>query len=252
MTTVEWVLTAVVLLAAGVVKGVIGFGLPAVAIPPLSLILGPLQAVVTISFSVLLTNLINVRLGISEWRRIKEIRPFILTGILAVPFGVLFLQFGNPEVVRLLIGLVVYGYLALQRQVPTMKELRPVTRSGVGAGMGVLAGFLGGMASLPGPASIIYLSMFQFSKDVFVFLINVFNSVSSIGLVSTLTYRGIYTQPVLFRTLAALVPIFLGFWLGIWMRSRLSPELFYRLVNSGLFCIATLLIIRGIWKLLLT
>jgi uncharacterized membrane protein YfcA len=251
MTTVEWALTTAVLLAAGVVKGVIGFGLPAVAIPPLSLFLGPLEAVVTISFSVLLTNLINVRLDISEWRLIKNIRPYILTGILTVPFGVLFLQVGNPEVVRFLIGLVVYGYLALQRHVPTMKDLSPAARSGVGAGMGVMAGFLGGMASLPGPVSIVYLSMFQFSKDAFVFLMNVFNSVSSIGLVSTMTIRGIYTQPAILRALAALIPIFLGFWLGIWLRSHLSQELFYRLVKGGLFGIATLLILRGIWKLLL-
>ncbi len=251
MTTVEWILTVAVLLLGGVAKGVIGFGLPAIVVPSLSLLIGPLDAVVTVSIPALLTNLANVRLGISEWRSIHRIWPYFLTGILTIPFGVHYLQTGDPDLVRLIIGLAVYGYLALRSHLPHIGELRPHTRIGIGAGMGVLAGFLGGMASLPGPVTIVYFSMFSFSKDVFVFLINAFNSVNSIGLVATMAYRGIFTPPALIRAVGALVPIFLGFWIGLLLREKLSHDLFFRLVNIGLFAIVTLLIFRSLWKLFL-
>ncbi len=251
MTPVELVSTVVVLLVGGVSKGVIGFGLPAIVVPALSLIVGPLEAVVIVSIPAMLTNLANVRIGIAEWRTVFRIWPYLLTGILTVPFGVLFLQSGSPDAVRFIIGLALYGYLALQHHLPQIGELRPAVRSGIGAGMGVFAGFLGGMASLPGPVNIVYFSMFHFSKDAFVFLINVFNSVNSFGLVGTMAYRGIFTPPALARAVGALIPISLGFWVGLWLRNKLSQALFYRLVNFGLFAIATLLIFRSLWKLLM-
>jgi len=251
MTPVELILTVAVLLIGGVSKGMIGFGLPAIVVPALSLIVGPLEAVVIISIPAMLTNFANVRIGFSEWRSVFHIWPYILTGIFTIPLGVLFLQTGNPDLVRLIIGIAIYAYLALQRHLPQIGGLRPLTRSGIGAGMGVLAGFLGGMASLPGPVNIVYFSMFNFSKDAFVFLINVFNSVNSIGLVGTMAYRGIFTPPALLRGVGALIPIFLGFGIGLWLRKKLSQELFYRLVNIGLFAIAALLIIRSLWKLFL-
>lgn len=249
MTPVELALTVAVLLIGGVAKGAIGFGLPAIVVPPLSLIVGPLEAVVIVSIPALLTNLTNVRIGLSEWRGIFRIWPYLLTGILAIPFGVLFLQTGNPDHVRIIIGLALYGYLSLRSHLPRIGELSPASRGGIGAGMGMVAGFLGGMASLPGPVNIVYFSMFHFSKDMFVFLVNVFNSLNSIGLVGTMAYRGIFTAPALARAGGALVLIFLGFWAGLWMRKKLSHELFFRLVNVGLFGIATLLIFRSIWKL---
>ncbi len=251
MTPVELTLTVAVLLIGGVAKGAIGFGLPAIVVPLLSLFVGPLEAVVIVSIPAMLTNLANVRIGISEWRSVFRIWPYLLTGVMTIPFGVLFLQTGNPDLVRLIIGLALYGYLVLRRRLPAIGELRPATRSGIGAGMGVIAGFLGGMASLPGPVNIVYFSMFNFSKDTFVFLINVFNSVNSIGLVGTMAYRGIFTTPALLRGVGALIPIFLGFGIGLWLRKKLSQELFYRLVNTGLFAIATLLILRSLWKLFL-
>lgn len=249
MTAVELTLTVAVLFVGGVAKGVIGFGLPAIVVPPLSLFVGPLDAVVIISIPAMLTNLANVRIGISEWRSIFQIWIYVVMGLIAVPFGVIFVQKGNPDVVRLFIGLIVYGYLAMRTHLPVMGELPRAKRNGLGAGLGMLAGFFGGMASLPGPVSIVYFSMFNFSKDVFVFLMNVYNSFNSFGLVGTMILRGIYTPPALMRAVGALIPIFVGFGVGIWLRKRLSHSLFFRLVNIGLFCIATLIIVRSIWKL---
>ncbi|MFC1492308.1 sulfite exporter TauE/SafE family protein, partial [Nitrospinota bacterium] len=224
MSETEWILTAVIVFMGGIVKGSIGFGLPAFSIPFLSLILGPRDAVVMLSLSALVTNIDYVRRGLSEWRGILEVLPYFAVGIVCVPLGVLFLQRGNPDLVRLIIGLVVYAYLAARRHLPEMGSLGTVARGGAGVGFGLLAGFMGGMASVPGPVSIVYLSMFNFSKDAFVFVINAFNTVSITTAVTTFALHGEYTPPVLLRASITLVPVYLGFWAGVRMRDRLSQE----------------------------
>ncbi|MBT4093567.1 MAG: TSUP family transporter, partial [Nitrospinaceae bacterium] len=115
MSTLDWSLASLILLLGGIIKGGIGFGLPAFSIPFLSLLLGPRDAVVMLSLSACLTNIDNVRRDFSEWRSISRVLPYFAVGIVCVPLGALFLQRGNPELVRLIIGLAVYGYLAVRR-----------------------------------------------------------------------------------------------------------------------------------------
>ncbi len=245
----EWSLVAGALFAAGVVKGAIGFALPILTVPFLSIFIGPREAVVMMSVPVLLTNLVNVWMGWGEWRSLGQILPYMATGVAAVPAGVYFLYWGNPEVIRLILGLLVYVYLAARGFLPPMAALPSPARWGVGAGFGVAAGFLAGMSSVPGPVTIVYFSMFSWSKEVFIFLINAFNTVSAGALVSALAWRGSFTASVLLRIGAGLVPIFLGFWAGVRLRGRLDQALFYRLVRIALFLIATSLVARAGWQL---
>ncbi|MDA1001025.1 MAG: sulfite exporter TauE/SafE family protein [bacterium] len=251
MSDIEWAFGAAILLFAGIVKGVIGFGLPILAVPLLSLFLGPREAVVTVSFSLFLTNITIVRIGISEWRTLKNVALFGLTGILMVPVGVLYLQSGDPDLIRLLIGLTVWAYFAGKRLIPPIDSVRPITRGCMGIVAGAAAGFMGGVAGIPGPVSIMYFSMFRWSKEVFIFLLNSFNTLSSAGLVSMLAIRGEYTRFGTGRAVLALIPVLIGFWIGLRMRHRLNQELFYRLVRTGLFVISLGLVGRALWKYLL-
>lgn len=249
MSTSEWAFTALILFLGGVVKGGIGFGLPAFSIPFLSLILGPRDAVVMLSFSVVLTNIDNVRRDFSEWRSISRVLPYFIVGGVCVPLGVIFLQRGDPDLVRLVIGLTVYLYLAVRRFLPEMGSIGAGARRGIGAGCGLLAGFLAGMANLPGPVSIVYFTMFHFSKNAFVFLINAFNTLTIGAAVTSFALSGEYTQAALSRALIAVAPVFLGFWAGIRLREKLSQEIFFRVVRWGLFGVASVLVLRWIWKI---
>ncbi len=250
MSEIEWGFVALILFLGGLLKGSIGFGLPAFSIPFLSLILGPRDAVVMISVSVVLTNIDNVRRDFSEWRSLRQMLPYFIVGAACVPLGVLFLRSGNPELVRLVIGLVVFAYLGVQRYLPDMSNLGAAARRGIGAGCGILAGFLAGMANLPGPVSIIYFTMFRLSKNAFIFLINAFNTLTVGGAIVTYAVSGEYTPHAITRAALALVPVYAGFWTGVRLRERLSTERFFRLVNAGLFGVASLLLVRGLWNFL--
>lgn len=248
MSTPEWSLAVLILFLGGVVKGGIGFGLPAFSIPFLSLILGPRDAVVMLSFSVFLTNIDNVRRDFTEWRSIRRVLPYFIVGAVCVPLGALFLQRGNPDLIRLIIGLVVYFYLVARRHLPDMGEIGALARRGIGVGCGLLAGFLSGMANLPGPVSIVYFSMFKFSKNAFIFVINAFNTLTFAFAITSYYLGGEYTRPAAARAALALVPVYLGFWVGVRLREKIPQERFFRLVNWGLFGVATTLIVRGLWR----
>jgi uncharacterized membrane protein YfcA len=250
MSATEWALAALIMFVGGIVKGGIGFGFPAFAIPFLSLIIGPREAVVMLSLSVVATNIDNVRRSFSEWRSLLEVLPYFAVGIVCVPIGVIFLQRGDPDLVRLIIGLAVYLYLATRCFLPEMSGLGTGTRRGIGVGCGLLAGFLAGMANLPGPVSIIYFTMFGFTKNAFVFVINAFNVVSIGGAAATFALRGEYAHPALARALVVFIPVYLGFWTGLRLRERLSQEVFFRFVLWGLFGVATMLVVRGAWKII--
>jgi uncharacterized protein len=248
VSTLDWSLASLILLLGGIIKGGIGFGLPAFSIPFLSLLLGPRDAVVMLSLSACLTNIDNVRRDFSEWRSISRVLPYFAVGIVCVPLGALFLQRGNPELVRLIIGLAVYGYLAVRRFLPDMGEIGATARRGIGVACGLLAGFLSGMANLPGPVSIVYYSMFKFPKNTFIFLVNAFNTLTIGFAIGSYYMGGAYTRPAIIRAMLALVPVYMGFWVGVRIREKIPQEHFFRLVNWGLFGVATTLIVRSVWR----
>ncbi len=244
MSDPQWILLWAVIAAGGVIKGAIGFALPIFTVPFLSLFMGPREAVVLMSVPVLLANLADVRWGLGEWRNLRRVAPYFAAGVLAVPFGVKFLHWGDPETIRFLIGLAVFAFLAVRRFIAPMEHLSPGMRLGAGVSMGAAAGFLMGMASLPGPVSIVYFSMFAWPKEVFIFVLSAFNSLASASQISSLALGGNYAAAPLAQTILATLPVFLGYWAGLRIRGRLEQKLFNRLVSFVMFFIASSLVGR--------
>ena len=250
MTGWEAVLAVAVFFLAGTVKGTIGFALPLIGVPFLSVFIGPRDAVMMMSIPVFLTNLANAWIDRRQWRYAKEIVLYTAAGVLGVPAGTLFLHWVNPEVARLLLGLAVYFYLAARGLFPPVETLSRAGRVGIGGSLGALAGFMTGVASVPGPVNVVYFSMFSWPKEAFIFMMNFFNTLVASSLVASLAYHGSYTLGALLWIGASLVPIFGGMWLGLRLRDRLDQALFYRVVRLALFWVATSLVLRSAWKFL--
>ena len=248
MTGSVLALFVAITVTGGLVKGATGFALPILTVPILSLFLGPQEAVVMMSIPILLTNLADVRWGWNQWRSLRHVTAYLAGGVAAVPIGVYFLHRGDPDVIRLLIGLVVYVFLLVRRFARPMQLRRPAARHGAGACLGALAGLLTGVSSLPGPVNLAYLSMFP--KETFIFVLNLFNSLGSVSQISTFALAGTYTPPALAQTAAAVVPVLAGYWAGLSIRNRLPQETFNQIVNVALLCIATVLVGQSLVKFL--
>ncbi len=246
MSDFEITFLGCVLLLGGFVKGSIGFGMPLVSAPLLALLLDPRDVVTLLVPALLLSNVTDALRLRTEWRAIKEIALYLACALAFIPIGVWFLGFGDPDVIRLMMGLMAYAYLLVEGRLSSFRELRAVSQRIVGTLMGTILGFVYGTTTISGAVNTIYFSMLRLPKNPFIFLMNAFNATGMFVILLTLSLRGHYDKPRLDKALLAIVPIYAGYWAGIRIRERIDQALFFRLIRTALFLIATSLVIKFI------
>lgn len=141
-----------VLLLAGLVRGFSGFGTGMVAIPVLAAAHDPVTAVVVVAIVDSLPQL-PAALPALKHARWREVLPLAAGAILLLPAGLAVLRMGDPLVLRWVICLSVLAGLAALASGWRYHGPRPPALS---AGVGAAAGFLGGIAGIPGPPPILY------------------------------------------------------------------------------------------------
>ena len=92
-------LTAGIFIAAGIVKGVLGMGLPTVAIGFLGLVIAPVEAAAMLVLPSLITNVWKLIAG-PNFKALSQRFGTLLIGIcVGTPIGVSFITSGNTQVV---------------------------------------------------------------------------------------------------------------------------------------------------------
>jgi uncharacterized membrane protein YfcA len=146
-------LAAAIAAAAGVVRGITGFGGAMVMSPPLALVLGPLVAVpvVLLLESVAATPMWVQNRRLVRWR---VIGPILAMACLFAPLGTWILVSADPQVMRRVIAavVVVFSLLLLAGVRYAGRQRWPTA-----LGMGALSGTLVGATSMGGPPVILYL-----------------------------------------------------------------------------------------------
>ncbi|MYA97307.1 MAG: sulfite exporter TauE/SafE family protein [Nitrospinae bacterium] len=246
MSELEFVATVCVLFFGGFVKGSIGFGTPLVAAPLLALFLAPQNVVTMLALPLLVTNITDTYRLRSEWRALGEIWLYLLCALAFIPVGVWFLGFGDPDFIRLMMGVMAYTYLLVESRLASFKELGAGFQRIVGAMMGATLGFVYGTTTISGAINMIYFSMLRLAKNPFIFLMNAFNTSGMFVIIASLTLQGFYTKPRLTSGLLAIIPVCIGYLVGIRVRERIDQALFFRLIRIALFLIATSLVLKFI------
>ena len=150
-------------LAAGFVNGLSGTGYALVA---LGFWLQAMSPVTAAPLTALCGVAGHVQALPRIWQGVRWPRlwPFLAAGILGVPLGTLLLDHVQPQPLKLSVGLLLIfysGWMAFVR--------RPPIVSGGGrladAAIGFTGGVMGGMASLSGPAPLIWAQLRGFGKD---------------------------------------------------------------------------------------
>lgn len=146
-------LAAAIAAAAGVIRGITGFGGAMVMSPPLALILGPLLAVPVV---LLLESIAAAPMlvGTRHQVRWKVIGPIMLMACITVPLGTYVLLSVDPNVMRRVIAAVVIVFsLMLLRG----WRYSGAQRLGTSLGLGGLSGAMVGATGMGGPPIILYL-----------------------------------------------------------------------------------------------
>lgn len=217
---------AVILSAAflgGIVRGFSGFGTALIFLPISTPFLGPFGALIGLTIMDIFGPLPNLH---RAWRVVDRGDLVRLASgcALLLPVGLWVLTQVEPEVFRYVVSCLALFMLAVL--ILGLRYHGRVGRAMV-AGIGGAAGFLGGVAGLPGPAVIIFYMSRPLPVEVIRATILLFLFVFDFLILGYLTGMGRVTGPAVALGLVLSVPNLLGNWLGGWL-FRPEYERLYR------------------------
>lgn len=236
---------AFLLLAAGAtLKGVIGVGLPMIAIPGLALLFGLPSALAIVSFPVLAANLWQVRQFRTAARRGTVLIRFLALGGCGTVLGTLVLVSVPEATLKLILAVMLVAYIVLRIYSPDMGlDLR---RARVFAGpSGLVAGLLHGSTGISGPVVITFFHAQQSDRPQFIFATGaVFAGFTAVQ-IPVLALTGVLDVEILALGLAGLPAITLGLRFGNLIARHVDKGLFDRLVLVVLGWTAVVLFWQG-------
>lgn len=246
MDTLVLATVGIAFLAGGIVKGVIGLGLPLTSVAVMSTVLDLRTAVPLLVVPVTVTNIWQALRGGHLRPLLARYWPMLVAAAIGVWAGTLALYRVDPALLLVLLGLVVCGYTLIDlfamriafspRRVPLVSPL-------VGLASGLLSGTTGSL----GLPAVIYLQGLGLAKDVLVQAMGIqFFTTGAVWTLALLDQRGI-TDDNLPVSALALVPAAIGMVAGQWLRRRLSPERFRFWLFVFLFVVGLNLIRKGMF-----
>lgn len=218
---------------AGAVKGVIGLGLPTVAMGLLGLAMAPAQAAALLVVPSMVTNVWQLAAGGRFVHLARRLWP-LLAGVVAGTWltAALAGTGSQPWAVRALgVALVLYaafGLMAFQLRVPPGAERRLGVAAGLATGAVTAAT---GVFVIP---AVPYLQALGLAKDELVQALGMAFTVSTLALAVALARGGALGYQQMAASLVALVPAMAGMWAGQVLRHRISPAAFRRGFFTGL------------------
>lgn len=238
----------VTFLLAGFVKGVIGLGLPTVAIGLLGLAMPTAEAAAMLIVPSLVTNIWQLLAGPRFAALAKRLWPMLLGICVGTWAGSGWLaNGGNLAGMALGVALLAYsvlGLAAVRLHVP--KHWTARCEGAVGGVVGVATGLVTaatGVFVIPG---VPFVQALDLDKDDLVQAMGLSFTVSTIALAAGLARDGIFHGPAMGVSLLALAPALGGMFIGQWVRSRVSAPVFRRCFFVGLAMLGAELVIQHI------
>lgn len=229
-----WLMIAAVFFLAGLVKGVIGLGLPTVAMGMLGLFLPPAQAAALLVLPSLLTNLWQAASGGGLLPLLRRLAPLLLGIALGTLLGTLAgmgLGGGDARLAKRALGgaLVLYALFGLAE-----RRLRlPSGMAGWTGGLGGLAtGVITAATGVFVMPAVPYLQALGLERQRLLQAMGLSFSVSTLALALMLARGTALGGGAIGASALALAPTLLGMMAG--QRLNLPPQLFRRLFFAGL------------------
>lgn len=229
---------------AGMIKGTIGLGLPAVSMGLLTLVISPFQAATLLIIPSMVTNFWQL---FAEGHVLGLIRRFwpLLVGIVMGSMWSIFptLGHGTFHSEALLGGmLALYGLYGLcAKSMPNLgqheKWLSP------------LMGYLGGALTVATGVVVIpvvpYLQSLHLKRDDLVQSLGLAFTVSTLCLAVYLHLNPVENIPIDYQlSLLALVPALVGMWLGTKIRYRIPEQKFKKVFFAGLVIFGSYMVLH--------
>ena len=219
---------------AGMIKGTIGLGLPAVSMGLLTVFISPFQAATLLIVPSMVTNFWQL---FAEGHVLKLVRRFwpLLLGIIVGSIWSIFPTLGHGEFQsEALLGgmLALYGLYGLFAK--NMPNLAPHEKW-----LSPIIGYLGGALTVATGVVVIpvvpYLQSLHLKRDDLVQSLGLAFTISTICLAVFLHQNPVAGIPIDYKmSLIALLPALVGMWLGTKIRYRIPEQKFRKVFFCGL------------------
>ena len=223
-------------LAGGLVKGTLGFGMPMVALPIIAFIIPPTTAMILLCAPIFLTNFLQIkfRQGVSSYRFL----PMFLCLIIGLILGArLILEIDVKTITQIIAVSIIFAALVNCFGIK-IKNINKNHENTITSLIGFGSGILGGLSTFYGPPMLAYLVAVDLPKEKFVRTVSTMYFIGSFPLYGSLIYYGFATKEDLIFSLILIIPAFIAQQVGTKIRDKFNQKQFR-------ICILITLIILG-------
>jgi len=232
---------ALIFLLAGAVKGVVGLGLPTVAMGLLSLRMPPAEAAAILLLPSFITNVWQLAEGPRLTHLVRRLWPTLLAIFVVTALAASVIASTKSAIASLALGgaLLIYAAAGLRNF-----HINVLQRAERWAGplVGIVTGLVTGATGTFVIPAVPYLAGLGLARDELVQALGLSFTVSTVALGLGLLWHDALELRAISNSLIAIVPALLGMMVGGWIRRRVSPERFRRWFFVGLGLLALHLI----------
>ena len=237
-------LVALTFFFAGLVKGVLGLGLPVVVTALLAATIGLKTALSLMLVPALVMNTWQGLTGGGFVELLRRLWPMFAMAIVFIWIGAGMLAASDGDKLLGLLGIVlmVYAVTALVRpQVPPPRRWEPILSPLVGMISGTLFGMVGNFM-VPG---VMYIQSLGLGRDRLVQALGMTFLTISLAMLLAMTYHALINRETIFVSVGAMVPAVAGMAVGQRLRPLLSEDQFRVVFLVGLFLTALYMFVRA-------
>ncbi|CAM4274964.1 TPA: sulfite exporter TauE/SafE family protein [Citrobacter freundii] len=240
-TIIIWV--GLTFVAAGLIKGVVGMGLPTVAMGVLSLVMAPASAAAMLIVPSLVTNVWQLLAGPAFGALLRRLATMMVAVFAGTILGIGVLTGQSASLAGAALGavLALYGVVGLAAPrftVPAKVEpwLSPL--------IGLVTGLVTGATGVFVIPAVPYLNSLGLAKEDLIQALGLSFTVSTVALACALGLSGQFQLTAASNSLLAVVPALAGMFIGQRVRSKLQPEMFRRWFFIGLVVLGVYMLAR--------
>ena len=239
-------IVGVTFLVAGLVKGVIGLGLPMVSLALLTAILGLKPAMALLLLPSFVTNVWQGMVGGEFLSITRRLWTLLVAVCIATWLGVHVLVAVDTALLSALLGVLlgVYSALNLLRpQVPSLGKSEIWLSPMIGGINGILTGMTGSFV-VPG---VLYLQALALPRETLIQAMGILFTVSTVALALSLSGQRLLSMELGAVSTGAIIPALVGMVLGKKVRQRLSETTFRKVFFISLLLLGGYIVLQSLF-----
>ncbi len=232
-------------MAGGLIKGTIGFGMPMVALPLIAFAVPVTTAMILLCAPIFLTNFLQIKFkqGISSYRFL----PMFLFLVVGLIIGArLILEINLNTITQIIAILIIFAAVincfGFKINNNINKKNEKIITSIIGFGSGIL----GGLSTVYGPPMLAYLVAVDLPKEKFVRTVSTMYFIGSFPLYGSLIYYGFATKQDLVMSLLLIIPALIAQQIGTKIRDKINQKQFRNCILVTLVILGIMLFIKTI------